>query len=468
MRSHGQLWGRITDAGNLLAAWRRVRRGHAHAGAVLDFERHLGPNLAALRAALLDGSYAPGAYRQFRVHDPKPRTISCAPVADRVVHHALCAVVAPVLERSFVPVSFACRAGFGSHAACALARRYAKRARYFCKMDVRRYFDSIGHDRLLGVLLPKFRERPVRDLVERLVRHPVPGQGPGHGLPIGNLTSQWFANAFLDAFDHAALAGLGGPPPLGYLRYMDDFVFFCGTKAACWRLRDAAVRWLAAERGLAVKEEATVVAPVLEGVPFLGLRIWPGGWRLRRGRFLRTRRTFAARCRQYAAGTLGDARFAQCCASSDGALRWFGFRGILDDLAPGEGSASGSNRVKRGGSWNNNSDNCTSSNRNNNDPSNRNNNNGFRLVSTLSGTGPHPGRPAFRACGNEHARARRPVASANAARAPFIAPDGDVRCTGGPRSCAAGGRTDATSASLPFRTPVDPGRHSNLLEGNLT
>ena len=89
-----------------------------------------------------------------------------------------------------------------------------------------------------------------------------------------------------------------------------------------------------------------------------------------------------------------------------------------------------------------------------------------RLVSALSGTGPHPGRPAFRACGNEHAGARRPVASANAARAPFTAPAGDDRNTGGTRSRAAGG--GATSASLPFRTPVDPGRHSNLLEGNLT
>lgn len=142
----------------------------------------------------------------------------------------------------------------------------------------------------------------------------------------------------------------------------------------------------------------------------------PGGWRLRRGRFLRTRRTFAARCRQYAAGALGDARFAQCCASSDGALRWFGFRGILDDLAPGEGS----NRVKRGGSWNNNADNCTSSNRNNDDPSNRNNNNGFRLSSTLQGNeGSHPGRPAVRPGGHEHAGDGRPVASANAAPSPF-------------------------------------------------
>lgn len=419
MRSYGHLWERVTDEENIRLAWRRVRRGHSRSADVQAFERDLERNLSNLRLRLVDGSYAPGGYRQFRVFDPKPRTISCAPVVDRVVHHALCAVITPVLDRRFVPVSFACRAGFGVHAACALARRYAGRAGWFCKMDVRRYFDSIRHDRLLDVLQPAFRERPLRDLVERLVRHPLPNQPDGVGLPIGNLTSQWFANAFLDAFDHAALAGLGGTPPLGYLRYMDDFVFFCGTKADCWRLHDAAKRWLRERRGLAVKDEATIVAPVTEGVPFLGLRIWHGSWRLQRGRLLRTRRTFALRCRQHADGKLDDARFAQCCASSDGGLRWFGFKGVLGDLVTEEGSSSGSNRVKRGGSWNNNADNCTSANRNNNSPSNANNNNGFRLVSTLSGTGSHSERPASPADGNEHARTCRPVANATAVHVPI-------------------------------------------------
>ena len=414
MKSYGHLWNVLTSEENLRVSWGRVRRGHSASVAVRMYEEGLEANLAALRKALLTGTYAPGAYRQFRVYDPKPRTISCAPVVDRVVHHALCGVITPLLERRFVPVSFACRKGFGAHAACALVRRYADKAAFFCKMDVRHYFDSISHDRLLCVLLPQFREREMRALIMRIVRHPVPGQAEGKGLPIGNLTSQWFANAFLDAFDHAALAGFGGAKPMGYLRYMDDFVFFGATKAACWRLHDAATAWLAEERALEVKGEATVVAPVTEGVPFLGLRIWGGAWRLQRGRFLRTRRTFMARCQQYAEGRLDEARFAQCCASSDGASRWFGFKGILNDailsdLASGEGSSSGSNRVKRGGSRNNNADNCTSSNRNNNNPSNSNNNLGFRLSSTLMNEndrcvsrieGSHPEWPAFRSGGN--------------------------------------------------------------------
>jgi hypothetical protein len=407
VKSHGGLWARITDAGNLSEAWREVRRGHSNSAAAREYGEGVEGRLERLEERLKAGTYWPGEYRQFRIFDPKPRTISCAPIEDRVVHHALCNVIAPVLERSFTGASFACRVGYGTHRACARARSLAGRATFFCKMDVRNFFGSIEHGRLLGVLLPKFREREVRELVGRLVRHPVPGNAEGKGLPIGNLTSQWFANVFLNGFDHAALAGFGGRSPRGYVRYMDDFVLFADSKAEAWRLHDAAREWLREERGLEVKDETTVVAPVSEGVPFLGLRIWPGCWRLRRSRFLRTRRQFRKRVRQFAGGALGERGLAQCAAACEGGVRWFGFKGILEDLAPEEGSSSGSNRVKRGGCWNNNAGNCTSSNRNNNNPSNANNNNGFRLVSTMSEqTGFHSGPPVPRDAGDEHAMSR--------------------------------------------------------------
>ncbi|MBR4188454.1 MAG: SUMF1/EgtB/PvdO family nonheme iron enzyme [Kiritimatiellae bacterium] len=429
MRSYGGLWERIVSEENLRAAWKRVRRGHVRSPEVLAYGGAVEANLAGLREALLGGTWRPGAFRQFKIRDPKPRVISCAPVGDRVVHHALCGVVAPLLEKGFIARSFACREGKGAHRACRLAREEAKRHGWFLKMDVRRYFDSIPHGRLLDVLLPKFRESRVRDLVERIVRHPVPGLPEGFGLPIGNLTSQWFANAYLDGLDHllaegggrsspaAAARGDARPPavpPLGagYLRYMDDMLVFADSKAACWAVRDAASEWLVRERGLVLKDEATIVAPVTEGVPFLGLRIFPGAWRLRRSRFVRTRRKAAGRVAAFGAGRIGGGRLAQSLASADGAARWFGFKGILNNVAAGEGASSGSNRVKRGGSWNNDAANCRSANRNNNNPSNRNNNLGFRLSSIRPGksppppTGSHPATPAPRDVGDEHARPR--------------------------------------------------------------
>ena len=399
MKSYGHIWDKITSRENLMAAWSRVRKGHPRSTSVAEFEVRLQENIDTLRAELLSGSYMPSKYHQFRIFDPKPRTISCAPVRDRVVHQALCAIVAPLLERGFSEVSFACRRGKGAHRACCLARKYAARHAYFCKMDVRHYFDSIDHGKLLTLLSKKFREEHVRELLRRIVEAPVSGLDGGYGLPVGNLTSQWFANFYLDEFDHMASTWFGSNHPVASIRYMDDFVFFGETKALMWKLHDLATVWLKEQRNLDVKSEATVIAPVSEGVPFLGLRIFAGSWRLKRSRFLHTRRTMRLREKQHDEGHISDQRFGKSLAAMDGGLRWFGFKGIL---ASGKSTESGSSRSIRGyNNRNGNNYNATSFNRYGGDPSsNRYNNNGnntylgFRLSSTLSGQCQGPARDA--------------------------------------------------------------------------
>ncbi len=415
MRSYGQLWERVASPENLAAALRRVMKGRGTKRDVAAFAARREEELAALREELLSGAWRPGPYGQFRVTDPKPRTISCAPVRDRVVHHALCGVIAPLLESGFTEDCYACRVGKGTHRAAARARDLVRRHGWTCKLDIRRYFDSVPHDRLLELLLPMFREKEIRRVIEMIVRHPVPGLPDGRGLPIGNLTSQWFANFYLSGLDHYAKETLKAP---GYIRYMDDIVLFADGKAEIWRLHDGVCEWVERERGLEIKGERTVTAPVSEGLAFLGLRIFPGGWRFQRTRLLRTRRKFRLRERQWLAGEIDDVQLAMCAAAAEGGVRWYGFRGILQSLgvedsegiwAGGEGADSGSNRVKRGGSWNNTASNCRSAYRNNNGPSNRNNNIGFRLVSTMrpkGQAGSHPPAPAPRGGGDEQARLR--------------------------------------------------------------
>ncbi|MEI6647717.1 MAG: reverse transcriptase domain-containing protein [bacterium] len=389
MKSYGQLWERIVSPDNLKAALGRVTKGRGCSAAVMAFASRADGELEVLREELASGTWQPGPYGQFRVTDPKPRTISCAPVRDRVVHHALCGVIAPLLERGFTEDCYACRVGKGTHRAAARARELVRRHGWTCKLDIRRYFDSVPHGRLLELLLPMFREKEVCRVIEVIVRHPVPGLPSGRGLPIGNLTSQWFANFHLSGLDHYAKEVLLAP---GYIRYMDDMVLFADSKAELWRLHDGVCAWVADERGLEVKGERTVVAPVTEGLAFLGLRIFSGGWRFQRARLLRTRRKFRLRERQYQAGEIDGRKLAMCAAAADGGSRWYGFKGILQSSgllederiwAGGEGAESGSNRVNRGGSWNNTASNCRSAYRNSNTPSNRNNNNGFRLVSTM-------------------------------------------------------------------------------------
>lgn len=326
MRSHGRLFERIVDPENLDRALRLAARGKRERGPVREFLAQAPAELARLRAELRDGSYRPGPYRQFGVRDPKPRTISCAPFRDRVVHHAVCDVVAPVLERRFVADSFACRRGKGTDRAAARAREFAARLRFVCRLDVRAFFNSVDHDILLRVLLPLFREARLRDLLEVLVRRPFPGQAPGKGLPIGNLTSQWFANLYLDGLDHFVKEELS---IRGYVRYMDDVALFADPKPALWAACDSAVEWLARERALEAKADTTVLCPCDEGFPFLGLRVFPGAWRLQRGRFLRTRRLVRRREREFARGEIDGAALAASVRAAQGVADWYGFRGVI-------------------------------------------------------------------------------------------------------------------------------------------
>ena len=395
MKSAGALWERIISEENFREAWRTYFLRHRGREETENFARNLDANLSGLRACVADGAWEAGAYRQFRVYEPKPRTISCVGVEDRIVHHALCNVCAPVMERRFIAQSYACRKGKGSHRALLRARELCRVFPYFLKMDVRRYFESVDHAVLMGVIESLFREREVRDLFGRIVSRPVPGAEVGKALPIGNLTSQWLANLYFDGLDHFAAEGLGAGGR--YLRYMDDMLVFAEGKAEAWRTHDEIKAWLARERHLEVKDEATVVAPVKEGVPFLGMRIFLGGWRYRRARFVRTRRSAAAKYRDWAEGRIGEGELADAMRSMEGVNRWFGMKNVLYPIerrelgmASGEGAAwasGASRRYRGGGNWNNASSNANfrASNRNGNSSSKRNNNLGFRVSSIREG-----------------------------------------------------------------------------------
>jgi hypothetical protein len=210
------------------------------------------------------------------------------------------------------------------------------------------------------------------------------------GFPEGALQAATAGREVLEAREHFFLHG--NVPHLALVLLLGD-----GVSDASWKPRDP---------NAPNPEES-----VPEGLPFLGLRIFPACWRLQRERFLRTRRKFAARQRAYGAGALDEVRLQACATSADGGVRWFGFTNILrtkTDWATGVGAASGSNRVNRGGSWNNNANNCRSANRNKNNPDNRNNNIGFRAASTMPPglAGSHPAWPVSRASGNKHVRPR--------------------------------------------------------------
>jgi len=293
MKRAGSLWPQLTSWENLLGSALAAARGKRRRPDVARFLFHLEPNLCSLQRELLTGTWQPGEYRTFWIHDPKPRMISAAPFRDRVVHHAVTRVLEQVFEPRFTASSFASRKGFGQHKALRKARAACGRYRYVLKCDVRKYFPSLDHLILQELPERAIKCRPTLDLVSLIIEGSNPQEEvralfPGDtlftalerrkGLPIGNQTSQFFANVYLNALDHFVLRELR---PALYLRYVDDLAIFGDDKAALASQRRAIAARLEDLR-LELNEGKSRVYRCADGVTFLGWRLFPGHARLPR------------------------------------------------------------------------------------------------------------------------------------------------------------------------------------------
>ncbi len=301
MRRQTGLFERITRFDNLLLAARKAAQGKRDRVTVARFEFHLEQELLALQEELQGGSYRPGPFFTFEIYDPKRRHICAAPFRDRVVHHAVCNVLEPAFEKRLIFDTYACRPGKGTHAAIARVQRLARRYGYFLKCDIRKYFQSIGHAVLKSLLARMFKDPALLALLERIIDHAPPDTEPGKGLPIGNLTSQHFANQYLGELDHHLKERRRIK---GYLRYMDDLLLFGHDKPALHLWLADLRRFLRENLRLELKESATQLAPVTEGIPFLGFRIYPGVIRLNPRNLRRFRRQVRGLERAYRSGRL--------------------------------------------------------------------------------------------------------------------------------------------------------------------
>ncbi len=282
------LYEQVTSFENLWLAHHKAARGKRGHPAVAAFEFILEDELWQLQDELSTQTYRPGAYCSFYLRDPKRRLISAAPFRDRVVHHALCNVIEPLFERTFIGDSYANRVGKGTHRALDRGQAFARRCRYVLQCDVEQFFPSVDLAILAGILARKIADPKVMWLAERVLDG---GAGilaneydmiyfPGddlfaanrpRGLPIGNLTSQFWANVYLNELDQFVKRQLRCQ---AYLRYVDDFLLFADDKWQLWAWKDAIRERLAALR-LTLHERESTVYPAATGIPFLGFRIYP-------------------------------------------------------------------------------------------------------------------------------------------------------------------------------------------------
>lgn len=302
MKTHHGLFGRICGFSNLLASADAAEKGRRLLPACGAFRVRLEAHLLRIQEQLQAGTWMPGPYQTRLIHWPKQRIISAAPFADRVVHHALCRVVMPFFEQKMIYDLWSNRKGKGTHGAVARAQSMCRKFRYVLKCDVQKFFPSIDHlvlkqqirrtvacpetlslmDKMIDGSNPQevvCQVFPGDDLVEAATRRV--------GLPIGNLTSQWFGGIILTDFDHWVQEELGA----GYLRYVDDFLVFGNDKQelANWRIR---IRERLGHYRLRLHPKKCQIFPTSHGVPYLGHQIWPTRVRLAREKVARTRRRF--------------------------------------------------------------------------------------------------------------------------------------------------------------------------------
>lgn len=300
MKRYGNLWHQVIDFENLLNAARKAQRGKRYRDNVLDFNYHLESELAQLQTELQNQTYKPGRYRTFQLFEPKPRLISAAPYRDRVVHHALCHVIVPILEGTFIADTYANRIGFGTHRALRRFTQFARSTRYILQCDIQKYFPSIDHEILKGLLRREIKCRDTLWLIDTVIdnsneQEPIIEYFPGedlltpckrrHGLPIGNLTSQFFANCYLNGFDHFVKEQLKATR---YLRYVDDFALFSDDYGFLRDARDAIESYLTTLR-LRIHPIKSQLFETRMGANFVGFQVLPDRIRVRNDNLRRSR-----------------------------------------------------------------------------------------------------------------------------------------------------------------------------------
>jgi RNA-directed DNA polymerase len=304
MKSYTGLYEQICTFPALYRAYQLCRRGKREREYAIEFEQNREHNLFALRDELVEGRWRPGKYSRFFVEDPKRRLINAPPFRDRIVHHAVSTLLIRIWDPTFPFGSFACRVGKGTHAATdrlqQFMRRYPAGSGYVLQLDVKSYFASIDHEILIGLVAKRIRDRRFMRLIRQIVKSY--GDGPDVGIPLGNLTSQVFANIYLHELDMFAKHDLRIKH---YIRYMDDVALVHEDKQQLWEWRDEIETFLADRLHLRLHPDKQVLTPVDCGVKYLGYWVYRDHIRV----LSRNVRRVYRRLRQMEAGTFkGDAR----------------------------------------------------------------------------------------------------------------------------------------------------------------
>ena len=327
MKFYKDLYWLIISPETLFRAWKIFKHDKRNKPDVMAFELDLERNIFDLYRELKGGRYKHGAYKGFWIQDPKLRKIHKATVRDRILHHAIFSVLNRIYEPTFISDSYSCRIGKGTHKGmkkvASMIRAVSKNHTHQCyalKCDIKRFFDSIDHVILLRILNDKIKDKKMRGLLREVVGSFETGRAnlfEPKGVPIGNLTSQIFANIYMDKFDQFVKHKL---KVKNYVRYTDDFVIISENKIYLESLLPQIREFLKIELHLELHPKKVTLPKHIKGVDFLGYVILPHHIKLR----TKTKRKIPKKLRQgvvlYRSGEISEISLKSSLASYLGVL----------------------------------------------------------------------------------------------------------------------------------------------------
>lgn len=327
MKIYRDLFNDIVSAENLFSAWDKFKNGKRKKKDVRLFEWNLEENIFKLHRELKGKTYRHSSYTSFNISDPKPRNIHKAQVRDRVLHHAVFQILNPIFEAGFISASFSCREGYGTHKGVrflqSTLRKASKNGKVPCfvlKCDIRKFFDTIDHNILLAILKKKVKDNDTVWLLEKIIASFASTHFPlvaNKGVPIGNLTSQLFANIYLNELDVFVKQKL---KVKYYLRYTDDFLIVSGDKEYLEKIIPKIVLFLEEKLSLKIHEEKTKIRKISQGIDFLGYIAFVSYMLVRTKTKKRMFKKFRAKIEDYKSGVISKNSLLQSLQSYLGFL----------------------------------------------------------------------------------------------------------------------------------------------------
>jgi len=314
MKRHGNLFSNIADLDNIYKAYRSARKGKGWQNTVKEFEKYLDVNLNKIQQRLVNKTFQTSPYKTKIIHEPKKRIIYRLPFnPDRIVQHALMNLIEPIWDKLFIYDSFACRKGKGIHAGSRRTMEFVRRNKYCLKCDISKFYPSINHDILFEIVKRKIKCKDTLWLIKDII-YSISG---GVNVPIGNYTSQWFGNLYLNEIDQFIKHNFHIKD---YIRYCDDFILFHDDKKFLGEMVGVIEKFL--KEKLQLKLSKCDLFPVSRGVDFLGYRHFRSYVLVRKSTAKRVKKRLKKMPTLLAKNKISIRQYKSSLASTMGWLKW--------------------------------------------------------------------------------------------------------------------------------------------------